>query len=221
MSLQRTPRQFISLRSVPKFEKLPMSQRDKDALKGNISDVVTHLSNHFGSNPIGEKDATLSPIPYDTTSRKGFVQPEGIDPKGWSHVVDLNGRKTVMVKAAGRHIPFYLSTGMGGKFTSSGASTEGMWLPMMGIHHESGWINKGSGVDSHYGSPHLQQIGAMLTKHFAQNPIGKAPMLSAGSETDVRGLGPGNGGPESITHRFINSAMKFRPIYGEMYKRVG
>lgn len=78
---------------------------------------------------------------------------------GVSTVIDYAGRKIVIINVNGRNIPFYLSTGHGGKTDV----TSGKWYPIFGISSD-GWLNKLSGkeINNYYGSKVLKGIAEAL-----------------------------------------------------------
>lgn len=95
-------------------------------------------------------------VVYDTTA-PGNVRATS----GNSNIVDYAGRKIVIINVEGRNIPFYLSTGSGGKVDV----TSGKWYPIFGIS-QSGWLNKLSGkeINNYYGSEILKQIAESLDR---------------------------------------------------------
>jgi hypothetical protein len=78
-------------------------------------------------------------------------------------VVQISGRPIVVVDVDGIPIPFYVSTGRGGK--ASVASNQ--WYPFWGIGSD-GWFNKGTEdmIRSQYNNPKLQNIANILNKNF-------------------------------------------------------
>jgi hypothetical protein len=76
-------------------------------------------------------------------------------------VVDIAGRPIVVVDmGGGRSMPFYVSTGGGGK---AGVPV-GQWYPFFGIH-SSGWFNKGwseAQINAYYGSAALKRVAQSL-----------------------------------------------------------
>lgn len=80
---------------------------------------------------------------------------------GTSNIIDYAGRKIVIINVNGRNIPFYLSTGHGGKIDV----TSGKWYPIFGIGTD-GWLNKLSGkeINDYYGSSVLKGIAESLDK---------------------------------------------------------
>jgi hypothetical protein len=87
------------------------------------------------------------------------------------HMVTVNGRHMVLANINGQSVPFYHSTGMGGKADVN----RGQWYPLLGIghkaHHElqpgergGVWLNKtnAEGMNTYYGSKHL----AAFSKHL-------------------------------------------------------
>ena len=100
----------------------------------------------------------LSPIPYDTTAFTGVGQPLARS-SGQNNIIDYSGRKIVLVNINGVQVPFYLSTGSGGKKDVPA----GKWYPFFGIGAD-GWINKTGGKEmaGYYGSEVLRNTAAML-----------------------------------------------------------
>jgi hypothetical protein len=95
--------------------------------------------------PITER---LENIPY-TGKKKG-------DPD--SKFVILNKRPIVAVKIGDARVPFYVSTGTGGK----DYVTPGKWYPLLGISAESGWFNKTEKMKDYYDSPKLRAAAEQL-----------------------------------------------------------
>lgn len=79
---------------------------------------------------------------------------------GFSDIIDFAGRKIVVMDVNGRNMPFYLSTGHGGKIDV----TSGKWYPIFGIDPNEGWLNKLSGkeINNYYGSDILKKISETL-----------------------------------------------------------
>jgi len=71
-------------------------------------------------------------------------------------MIEYVRRKIVLVDINGMKIPFYLSTGMGGKKTVEAFK----WYPFWGIDPVAGWINKTNEkeINDFYGSPLLKAI---------------------------------------------------------------
>lgn len=100
----------------------------------------------------------ITPIPYDTVAFAGVGQAPTRS-SGQSNIIDYNGRKIVLVNINGVQVPFYLSTGSGGKKDVPA----GKWYPFFGIGSD-GWINKTGGKEmaGYYGSEVLRNTAAML-----------------------------------------------------------
>jgi hypothetical protein len=84
-----------------------------------------------------------------------------VESSGTSPVINFGGRMMVLVRMGGRKIPFYLSTGKGGKADVP----DGKWYPFFGIGAD-GWINKTGGKDmtTYYGSEALRQKAEELDR---------------------------------------------------------
>ena len=98
------------------------------------------------------------PIPYDTLTFDEANQ-TAVPSSGESDVIDYSGRKIVMRNINGTMVPFYLSTGSGGK---KGVAA-GKWYPFFGIGAD-GWINKTTedDINDYYGSPELRGVAEEL-----------------------------------------------------------
>ena len=95
---------------------------------------------------------TRQTIPYDTLTWDD-AQGKAIPSSGESQIVDFGGRKIVVMDINGTKIPFYISTGSGGKRNV----TAGKWYPFFGISSH-GWFNKTTeeDINNYYGSPELK-----------------------------------------------------------------
>ena len=82
-------------------------------------------------------DFDLIDIPY--ASRR-----DGVRLSGKAKMIDIASRKIVLVNVNGTAIPFYCSTGKGGKANVA----SGKWYPFFGIGDaylsNNGWMNKGT-----------------------------------------------------------------------------
>lgn len=78
-------------------------------------------------------------------------------------MIDLAGRKIVLVNINGVKIPFYLSTGHGMKLFVEA----GKWYPFFGLDPD-GWFNKGTedDINKFYNSPKLKEIAEKLNKKY-------------------------------------------------------
>ncbi len=99
-------------------------------------------------------------IPYDTVEFAGEGQPLRRS-NGEAGMIDYSGRKIVMRNVNGVMVPFYLSTGSGGKADVP----SGKWYPFFGIGQD-GWINKTGGKEmaNYYGSQALRQAAEELDR---------------------------------------------------------
>lgn len=104
------------------------------------------------------KSEEVLSIPYDTLEQSGEGQPVRRS-SGSSKILNYAGRMIVMRNVNGIQVPFYLSTGGGGKVDVPA----GKWFPFFGIGAD-GWINKTTGKEmvNYYGSPALKQVAEEL-----------------------------------------------------------
>lgn len=105
----------------------------------------------------------LIPIPHGVVTGTGVRNPKTgrmeFKSDKSSYIVDEDDRKIVLVDVNGTAIPFYISTGQGGKETVA----PGKWYPFFGIG-ASGWFNKGTQdlINQYYNSPKLKAIAQKL-----------------------------------------------------------
>lgn len=101
-------------------------------------------------------------IPYDTLTWSE-EQNKAVTSSGKSRIIDMGGRKVVVLDINGFHMPFYLSTGHGGKADVA----SGKWYPIFGIGQDN-WLNKLSGteINDYYGSPIFKQISEALDRIY-------------------------------------------------------
>lgn len=85
-----------------------------------------------------------------------FINAKG--ESGTNNMINYYHRNIVIVNINGVHVPFYMSSGLGGKENVQ----PGLWYPFFGI--KDGWLNKGTQeqINSFYGSPILQAIAEQL-----------------------------------------------------------
>ena len=104
------------------------------------------------------EDITFTPsdtrqtIPFDTVAWDD-TKGEKVYSSGESQIIDFGGRKIVVMDINGTKVPFYLSTGNGGKKDVAA----GKWYPFFGVSKD-GWLNKtgGSDINNYYDSPELK-----------------------------------------------------------------
>lgn len=74
-----------------------------------------------------------------------------------------SNRPIILVSVGGKKIPFYISSGTGGKTSVP----TGKWEFFAGVD-KNGWLRKGGPLDvvSHYNSPELKQIAAILDERI-------------------------------------------------------
>jgi DNA polymerase III epsilon subunit-like protein len=142
---------------------------------------------------------TRQTIPFDTLTYDE-AQGKAVPSSGESQIIDFGGRKIVVMDINGTKVPFYLSTGNGGKKDVAA----GKWYPFFGVS-EDGWLNKTGGADinNYYDSPELRAQAEWLDANIGDirddNTIPK--VKGTGSHMDFinQDLNPGeNGTPTTI-----------------------
>lgn len=141
----------------------------------------------------------LATIPYETSAFGGVGKPL-VRSSGESNIIDYSGRKIVLMDVNGAQVPYYLSTGSGGKVDVPA----GKWYPFFGIGKD-GWINKTGGKEmaGYYGSPALRKAGETLDKNIGdiRGDDTHPRVSSTGSHIDAinTGFNPAeNGTPETL-----------------------
>jgi hypothetical protein len=96
-----------------------------------------------------------------------------------SPVAEFSDRPMVLVNVNGVRIPFYISTGMGGKKDVP----VGEWYPIFGI--KDGWFNKGQQdeINDYYGSPELKEVAQWLNNNIGDIRSENIPQII---ETDEK-----------------------------------
>lgn len=105
--------------------------------------------------------AKIQDIPYETSEWKGVGNV--VKKTGKTKVLDIAGRKIILIDINGVNCPFYLSTGHGGKKDVA----SGKWYPFFGIGSD-GWFNKSSGleINTYYGIELLKYYAQYLDKTY-------------------------------------------------------
>jgi len=123
-------------------------------------------------------------------------------------MVQIGGRPIVVVNVNGFPIPFYVSTGSGGKATVA----SNQWYPFWGIGSD-GWFNKGSErqINSYYDSPQLKIIADVLNKTLPNALSSRSAIPDGGGaiETINAGKSPipykqGSASPETSLKKMDN-----------------
>lgn len=136
--------------------------RQNPKIDPEVLAAVEKVVEAYKARPIEETVApqrpSLTTIPYETVQFAGEGQPLERS-SGEADIIDYGGRKIVMREVNGVLVPFYLSTGRGGKKDAA----SGKWYPFFGIGAD-GWINKTSGKEmaNYYGSEALRQAAQEL-----------------------------------------------------------
>jgi hypothetical protein len=124
-----------------------------DAAIGSVSDVAEGIEDNYNKNDAGVKAALQSGVKLIP------IQPNNDATGKPIYIHDYSGRYTVIVDMGGISVPFYVSTGSGGKATVA----VDKWYPFFGIGSD-GWINKGSeaNINDFYGSNKLKRVAQAL-----------------------------------------------------------
>jgi hypothetical protein len=108
-------------------------------------------------------------------------------------MVQIGGRPIVVANVNGFPIPFYVSTGRGGK---AGVASN-QWYPFWGIGSD-GWFNKGSErqINSYYDNPQLKRIADVLNNSLP-NVLGNRSAIPDGGGA----IAAINAGKSPITYK--------------------
>jgi hypothetical protein len=123
-------------------------------------------------------------IPWTSVVYDPSVEGNKRTTSGSNDIIDFTDRKVVVIPINGRNIPFYLSTGGGGKK----CVPAGKWYPFFGLSEE-GWFNKlgEKEINNYYGSEVLKGLSEALDRNIGDirndNTIPKVP--SKGTHMDV------------------------------------
>jgi hypothetical protein len=130
--------------------------------------------------PSISEPSNLGNLPTTTPEVPSFdvaIQSIPLDTGGTSPIVDWSGRKIVVADINGTSVPFYLSTGSGGKESVPA----GQWYPFFGIGSQ-GWINKGGSeqeIANYYNSPVLKTVAQALDQSIGDIRGQASPAIKA------------------------------------------
>jgi hypothetical protein len=138
--------------------KMRLNAKMDPEVLASVESVVEAFKPQAVEETTAPKQPALTTIPYETVQFAGEGQPLQRS-SGQADIIDYGGRKIVMREVNGVLVPFYLSTGLGGKKDAA----SGKWYPFFGIGAD-GWINKTSGKEmaDYYGSKALRQAAEEL-----------------------------------------------------------
>lgn len=134
-------------------------------------------------------------------------------------IIDVQGRPVVLVEIDGKRIPFYVSTGSGGKKSVA----TGKWYPIFGVGSD-GWFNKTSEADinNYYNSKTLKAVAHELDKAFGD--LRRHPGLSlndqftneaaAAMHRDI-GVGFNNGMSAEQHQKYLNRIKNIIAMFGD------
>ena len=173
---------------------------------------------HIKSYPLFESkiNAVRQEIPYETFEkdpRTGQYNPKKRI-QGKSKIIDYAGRKIVLFDVNGVNIPFYLSSGHGGKKDV----TSGKWYPFFGLGSD-GWLNKLSGteINNYYGILILRNIAQSLDKQIGDirtdSSFPKVTLSGRHIDAINRGLNP-------TQNEMSDTKVKFQQNFDNFKKRL-
>lgn len=110
----------------------------------------------FEAETTPEIKVSMKEIPYKTKIWDP-IRKEKKEESGKTKILDIAGRKIILLEINGVNCPFYLSSGGGGKKNVPA----GKWYPFFGIGWDA-WFNKGTESDI------LNYYGVSLLKHYAE-----------------------------------------------------
>ena len=145
----------------------------------------------FESNTHQGIKTTQQEIPYTTTVWNASTKKKE-SKSGRTKVLDIAGRKIILLDINGVNAPFYLSSGSGGKKNVPA----GKWYPFFGISYDC-WFNKGTEAEmlDYYGIPILKFYAHYLDKTVGdirnqETPSAPGPSFTSQKEADRVGFSP-------------------------------
>lgn len=177
-------------------------------LRGETKPTASHQGEPIpvakSSETVDGVDISEVPVKFKTRQwQSDKNSPQGgsaVDKEGEAPVVEFNGRLIVLRNVNGVQVPFYLSTGGGGKKDVP----EGKWYPFFGV--ADGWLNKIGGKDmaTYHGRADLATVARHLDKTLGdiRDRAGKGLFPAIGDKQSFeyinKGLSPvENGTPET------------------------
>ena len=151
---------YIENRSVVPFSPLAVAEKkDSDyPAASSISDIINNIKDYIVPQPVFTSIYNTFIDNSLTSYAEGAI----------NHylMVDNGGRPTIILRINGMNIPFYMSTGLGGKKDVA----TGKFYPFFGVGADN-WINKLSGteINNYYGSEALKVISEALDAEFGNN----------------------------------------------------
>jgi len=140
----------------------PKDPQQPQGMRKIKTDPTYNVSEGVLEDNMAANDKSIADIRSKLTLVPFFTNPKTNTPV-W--VYDNSGRYTVVVQYGNMNLPFYYSTGMGGKETVAADQ----WYPFFGVGTgPKGWINKGSEeqINNYYGSGILKNISKFLDSTF-------------------------------------------------------
>ena len=147
----------------------PTERNPNDGSNQTTAEVVSvDLSN------LAELGVPPVVIPYARKEWVGDGQPLA-EVSGQSHLINYNGRAIVVLTVGELSLPFYRSTGDGGKTDVA----KDKWYPIFGVGAD-GWLNKTNSKDinDYYGSPALRQVSELLDATITPEQLAEAERTS-------------------------------------------
>jgi hypothetical protein len=138
---------------VVKKKVLQTKPKSKGGSKTKLSDLKKELLTSFKT----RKER------IDHLVKLGYAKVFNTD-SGNTPFVLLEDRLTVVINVKGKDIPFYISTGLGGKKDVAA----GQWYPFFGMTEDNSWFIKltGKEINDVYGSPELKAVKELLDESF-------------------------------------------------------
>ena len=143
-----------------------------------LNEIKSIIENAYGiisgveTTPVaGVKPASLPAVTNITTDivKNSLVKFDAINGSKQSEIVYVDGRYFVVVNMNGINIPFYMSSGLGGKKSVQ----SGKWYPFFGVSNK-GWLNKTTEeeINNYYNSPELRAISEALDSIYPGSQYG-------------------------------------------------
>jgi hypothetical protein len=142
----------------PGAERIQQGINDYEQQNAGFGDALREAARQRREAAQAQQQQQVQDVGAAHQAESGVVQPGQIDPS--FPFFKIANRIITMVNIGGRMVPFYISTGAGGKKNVKA----GKWYPFFGFGPDDGWMNKGdqNQINDYYGNPELRAAAEHL-----------------------------------------------------------